>query len=348
MLWAIIGLPSSGRSTLFKLLTNKGSSGKSGKGMDLAVVKVLDPRLQELCEVFHPDKITPAEIEFADTVGQIGKGGAAFSELQRADCLAYCIRAFDGGYGKPRPIEDLTTLKNEFALFDLGIIERKVENIEKELRTCPNAEKRQIEKRLEWMKGKKDHLEAGGSIRDMGLDDEQMELISNFALLTAKPAVVVLSCDEEHFCMREKLVAEAEKIIAEAKILPLMVQMEIELEELCEEEACIFREEYGLCETAVDAFVHTAYEAMEVKTFFTGGDNEVRAWTVSRKAKAVDCAGKIHTDMARGFIRAEVIGYHELLEIGNWNKAKSLGKIRQEGKDYHVVDGDVIIMKFAV
>ena len=348
MLWAIIGLPSSGRSTLFKLLTHKGSSGRSGKGLDLAVVKVPDPRLIELSGVFHPDKITHAEIEFADTVGQIGKGGAAFSELQRADCLVYCLRAFDAGFGMPDPIEDLSTLHNEFALFDLGVIERKIETLEKDLRSAPNVEKKQLEQKKQWLSELATHLEKGGAIRDLELDEIQLDIVANFALLTAKPVVIVLNCDEERFSRREELAESARKLFPKGKILPIMAQLEIELGELDSEEAETFRHEMGISESAVDMFIHSAYDAMAIKTFFTGGENEVRAWTVPRSATAVECAGKIHSDMARGYIRAEVIGYHELLEIGSWAEARSLGKIRQEGKEYFVKDGDIMLMKFAV
>lgn len=348
MLWAIIGLPSSGRSTLFRLLTHKGSSGRSGKGLDLAVVKVPDLRLNKLTEIFEPQKITPAEIEFADTVGQIGKGGAAFSELQRADCLVYCVRAFDGGFGPPDPAEDLSNLHNEFALFDLGVIERKIENIERDLRSAQQAERVKLEKQKGWLLEKKSHLETGGSIRELELTEAQRKTVANFALLTAKPVVVVLNCDEEFYRSRDKYITEAREIIPGAKVLSLMAQMEIELEELDEAEAAAFREELGLKESAVDAFIRAAYVAMGVKTFFTGGEREVHAWTVAKDATAIDCAGKIHTDMARGFIRAEVIAYEELIQIGDWNEAKSQGKVRQEGKDYLVSDGDVILMKFAI
>ncbi len=348
MLWAIIGLPSSGRSTLFGLLTHKGSSGRSGKGLDLAVVKVPDPRLHKLTDVFDPAKVTPAEIEFADTVGHIGKGGAAFAELQRADCLVYCLRAFDGGFGSPHPIDNLSTLHNEFVLFDLGVIERKIENIDRELRTASQAERKKIEKQREWLNEKKKHLEAGGSIRDLKLTDAQSGIVANFALLTAKPVVVVMNCDEQSFNLRQGLIDQARNILPKAQILPIMAQMEIELEELDKKEADIFREELGLTESAVDTFIRAAYSAMDLKTFFTGGDTEVRAWIVPRDATAIQCAGKIHTDMARGFIRAEVITYKELIEIGTWNEAKSMGKIRQEGKEYIVEDGEVILMKFAL
>jgi len=348
MHWAIIGLPNSGRSTLFRLLTHKGSSARSGKGINLAVVKVPDWRFAALAEVFNPDKITRAEIEFVDSTGRIGKGGATFSELQRADCLVFCVRAFDGGFGQPNPLGDLQELTAELTLFDLGAIERKIEACEKGLRTAKPDEKNRLEKQLKWFSEFKIHLEAGGVLRDLELNNEQREIIANFALITAKPVFVVLNCDEEHYANRVEIIGEARKRIPNMEILPVMTQLEIELEELEESEAEVFRVELGITDSPVEDVIRAAYDTMGIKTFFTGGDNEVRAWTVPSNFTASECAGRIHSDMERGFIRAEVVSYDELIELGTWAEARNKGKLRQEGKEYFVKDGDVILMKFAV
>ncbi len=348
MLWAIIGLPGSGRTTLFNLITHRGASARSGKGADIAVIKVPDPRLDELVEIFQPKKITHAEVEFTDSIGRIGKGGAAFSELQRANSFVYCIRAFDAGFGEPDPITDLHVLVGELTLFDLGVVERRLDSMDKLIRSTKPGERQRVEREGAFLEQMKAHLDSGGVIRDLELSPEQKKMVDNFALLTAKPTIVVINCDEERFAQKESIFAEAREGHKNTEIIAIMSQIELELGELDDGEAGAFREELGLKEAAVDKFVHAAYKAMKVKTFFTGGDPEVHAWTARGKATALECAGKIHTDIARGFIRAETIHYDEFVEIRDWSKARSSGKLRQEGKDYLVADGDIMLIKFAI
>jgi len=348
MLWAIIGLPSSGKSTLFNFFTHKGTSAKTGRGLNVAVNKIPDSRLDKLEEVFQPGKKTHLEIEFADTVGQFGKGGALFSELQRADALVYCLRAYDAGFGIPDPAAEMEKISSELAFFDLAILDRRLETIEKSMRSAKAEEKRLLTAEREYIEKLHQDLENGIYLRDTGNDPTHEKLISNFALLTSKPAIVVLSCDEKRYEERDELVKKVNRKSEKTQIIPLMPRFELELNDLAPEEAKIFREELELPESSLDYFLQKAYKAGGLLVYYTAGETEVRAWAIEEGSSALDAAGKIHTDLARGFIRAEVITFEELVRIGGWNEAKNEGAIRQEGKTYVVEDGDVILIKFAI
>jgi len=348
MLCSIIGLPGSGKSSLFKLLTHKGSSARSGKGLDIAIVKVPDERLEKVAGVFNPQSIIPAEIEFADTAVKSTKRDITFGEIQGANCLVYCIRAFDGGFGEPEPGKDVADLIRKLTQFDINILEHRIENIDISLRAAKREERQTLEQEKRSAGELKDFLEDGGFLGDMEFSPGQEKMVTNFALLTAKPALIVLNCDEKRHAQRLQLDEEIRRKYTGIPTIAIMTKMELELEELTPEEATPFREELGLTEPAVDKFIKAAYEAMGVITFFTGCDKEVRARTILEGTNAHDAAEKIHTDMARGFIRAEVVGWRELIEAGSWSSARSQGILRQEGKDYIIEDGDVVFIKFAI
>ncbi|MCK5833910.1 DUF933 domain-containing protein [bacterium] len=348
MLWAMVGLASSGKSTLFKLMTNKGSSGKSGKGLDIAVAHVPDPRVSVLVDIFDPKKISPAEIEFADTLGAVGSGGAVFSELQSAGAMIYCLRAFDSVFGDPTPIKDFRDLMGELVLFDLNILEHKMESIEKSLRTAKPEVKIRIENEMKIIEVLRAHLESGGLIRDLELDPIRAEIVSNFGLLTAKPAVAVFTCGEDYYCNRDRLINELDSAFSGLPSLAIMTLTELELNELDHESAEIFREEYNLTEPVIDRFIMKAYDAAGIITFFTCGEKEVHAWPIRKGSNALEAAGKIHTDLAKGFIRAEVVSYEDILKYHGWAQARNAGHLRVEGKEYIVEDGDTIVIKFAL
>ncbi len=348
MLWAIVGLPGSGKSTFFRLMTNKGSSGKSGKGLDIAVTHVPDPRIDVLVKIFKPKKISPAEIEFADTIGQIGSGGSVFSELQSAGAMVYCIRAFDTGLGAPEPTADLNKLIGELSLFDLNILERKFESYDKALRSAKPDLRAKIETERVVVERLKTLLESGGHIRETNLDPESTEIAASLGLLTAKPAVAVLSCDETTYTNKNALLSEFTGAFPSVPALAIMTLTEIELNELDPEEAEIFRAEYGLSEPVIDRFILKAYEAAGIITFFTCGEKEVHAWPIRKGATALEAAGKIHTDLAKGFIRAEVVAYKDIVGDGGWSEARTAGHLRLEGRDHIIDDGDNIVIKFAL
>ena len=348
MLWSIVGLGSSGRSTFFRLMTHRGLSGRTGKGLSIAVAEVPDPRIERLVEIFEPRKVVPAEIEFADSIAAVGSGGAAFSELQHAGALIFCVRAFDGGFGSPDPMGDLDKLTSELALFDLSVLERKAENIEKSFRGARSDVKQRLEREKRIVDELRERIESGGSIRDMELDAAHSEIVSNFAMLTAKPVVIVLNCDDDRYAERERLLAEVAEKYPRIPALAIMAKTELELGEFDEEEANAFREEFGLSEPVIDRFILKAYDAAGIMTFFTCGEKEVHAWSIAKGATALEAAGRIHSDLARGFIRAEVVSYEHILEDGGWAEARAAGHLRLEGKEHIIEDGDTIVIKFAI
>lgn len=347
MLWAIIGYRGSGKTALFNLLTHKGGSGHLGKGLDIAVMKVPDPNLEKLAKIFSAGKITNIEIEFADTAGEIGKGGTA-TELQKADALVICVRAFDAGFGEPQPEKDLFKIFDELVLFDLGVLERKLENIEKSLRAPKHDERIQLEKEKTLVSELKKQLDAGKPIRDIELSDELSSIVQNFGLLTAKPCIVVFNSDEERYKTKEKFIESAIDKHRHIEASAIAVKLELELGELSRDDAEAFRRELQIDDDALGQFLNKAYRALDMITIYTGCEKEIRAWAIKRGSRAIDAAGKIHTDIARGFIRAETIHYEKLLEFGGWNEAKNAGAVRQEGKEYILQDGDVILIKFAI
>ncbi len=348
MLWAVVGLPGGGKTTFFQLMTHKGKSGRTGKGWDIAAVRVPDPRVDKLVEIFEPRKISPAEIEFADTTVSVGVSGAVFSELQVADAFVYCIRVFDAGFGPPDPMRDFAELNSELALFDLALLDRKVENIEKSLRSAKSDIKHRFEREMAIVLELKKQIESGGSIREMKLDSSHLEIVANFGLLTAKPLVIVLSCDDSTYDDREKMNAKVAETYPSIPSLCIMTRTELELEEFDEGDEKIFREEFGLTEPVIDRFIMKAYDAAGIMTFFTCGEKEVHAWPIARGSTALDAAGKIHTDLARGFIRAEVVSYEDIVADGGWAGARSVGHLRLEGRDHVIHDGDTIVIKFAI
>ncbi len=348
MLWAIIGLPGSGKTTLFQLLSHREGDGHYKKDSDVTVVKVEDERLERLAEIYTPQKITPAEIEFMDIAGQIGKSKAILGELQRADGLVCCVRAFDSGFGRPTPDKDAAEIYNELSLFDIEIFEHKVESIDKLLRAAKPTERQHLEKEKQLATELSSSLEGGSFIRDIELTSQQRETLSGFGLLTDKPILYVLNCDEEHYRKRDSLVASIDLDHKRTGAIALMAQMELELGELDNEDSKAFRKEMGIEETVIETFIKKAYNTIGAITFFTGSEKELHAWTIAEGTSVVEAAGKIHSDMARGFIRAEVIHWKELCEVGSLADARSRGLLRQEGKGYIVKDGEVIQIKFAV
>jgi len=329
------------------LLTHKGGVGFSGKGFDIGSMKVPDARLEELAKIFNPLEISNVEIEFADTTGAIGKGETS-AELQKSDALVCCIRAFDAGFGKPEQLRDLSDLFDDMVLFDLGVLERRLENIDRSLRAPKPEERGHLEKERALVCELKEKLDSGTMIRELELSKELSALVTNFGLLTSKAAIVVFNCDEERYKIREESIEGVKSKYKHIDAFALMVGLELEMEELSNEDAKAFKQELGIEDDSITRFIERAYRAMNTITFFTCNNKEVRAWTIHSGSSAIEAAGKVHSDLARGFIRAEVIRCERLFEFGDWNKARSAGAIHTEGKEYIVQEGDVILVKFAV
>lgn len=351
----IIGLPQCGKTTLFNALTGQNRPLHLGGGRlatQLAVVDVPDERLNRLAECFQPQKVTPARVAFADLGGlesgaaQKGLPGALLNQLSSMDGFVHVLRCFEDErvphtLGSVDPRRDWKQLESEFLLYDLLIIERRLERLNEELRKGGGRPRAEIEREQSLLVEIRKSLEAEQPLRGLSLSAEQRRLISSFAFLSLKPMLLVLNLGEGQPAPPWQAENSAEAVIA------LQGKLEMELAQMPTAEARIFQEMYGIAELSLPRLIHQAYALLGLQTFFTVGEDEVRAWQVWREATAQEAAGVIHTDLMRGFIRAEVIGYAELLEAGGWNEARARGWIRLEGKDYRLQEGEIMHVRAA-
>jgi GTP-binding protein YchF len=322
----LVGLPYSGKSTLFTALTRAGAAG--GRA-NQAVVQVPDPRLAVLAEMERSRKVVSAQVRFMDVPGATSAQGLA--QLRQADALCVVLRVFGPD---PDPPRDLGEVEADLLLADLGVVETALENARRRARGRGQQEMAEVAA-LD-----KAHaaLSAEQPLGEADLDDEDHRALRSLALLTLKPHVVVANVEEGADLPRglpEQAVAVSAEIEAEAAGIP-------------EDEARALLDEFGVHEPGLDRVVAACYGALDLITFLTTGEDETRAWEVRRGATAPDAAGAIHTDLQRGFIRAEVISFDELVATGGWDAAKSKGLLRVEGKDYVVREGDVVHVRFAV
>jgi ribosome-binding ATPase len=321
----LVGLPFSGKSTLFTALTRAGSHGGQA---NVAVVPVPDPRLAVLTEMERSNKTVAAQVRFVDVPG--GTSSAqGIARLREVDALAIVIRCFGSDR---RPAEELAEVRADLLLADLGVIESALTRAEKRAKGKDNEE-------TEALRRAKDALDAETPLRGAGLEPAGAEILRGIAPLTMKPEVVVANLEEGFEVPPELDVEDAVGVYA---------SIEAETAEMDPEEARALLEEFGVAEPGLDEVIHAGYRALDLITFLTTGEDETRAWEVRRGALAPEAAGVIHTDLQRGFIRADVIGYDELVAQGSMEAAKSHGKIRVEGKDYAVQEGDILHVRFAV
>jgi ribosome-binding ATPase len=352
----IAGLPGSGKTTLFNALAHQHAhvGGYAGAEPNLAVVKVPDERLDKLSALFQPVKHTPAEVRFIDVAG-VAKGmgqessAAVLAHLRTVDVLLQVIGAFQL---ERDPRSDFEEFSLELQLADLSQIEKRVDRLEKELRLGSKgtpAERAARERELAVLQRLRPVLEAGRPARTVPLDPEELKSIASFGFLTLKPTLVVVNLADEQD--GAPLVAQLEALVHELPltgVMALPAKLEMELGELSPEEAAEFMESLGLSASELGSVTRQAYDLAELISFFTAGEDECRAWTIRRGTHAQDAAGEIHSDLARGFIRAEVIRWDQLLEAGSEANAKKHGWVRQEGKSYVVHDGDVVHVLFNV
>lgn len=356
----ILGLPGSGKTTVFNVLARAHAPVSTYAGAvrepNRAVVRVPDPRLDALAPIFKPARIVPAEIEYVDVAGLVPgaarEGTAAFlGHLRTADVLLHVVRAFAGPLGEPRPLEDVETVDLELALADLGVVERRLERIVKEhqLGKGTPGERAQRELEIPLLERLKDGLEHGRPIRDHELTPAEELMIRSYAFLTAKPMLILLNVAEPGPAVEELIQrVRAAQPWRRTAVEWLAGQLEMELIELEPVEAEAFRREYGLAEPGADRVIRTTYRLADLISFFTGGPDELRAWTIRRGTTAQEAAGVIHTDLARGFIRAEVIDWRDLVAAGSLAEARRRGLVRTEGRQYVVQDGDVLHVLFSV
>ncbi len=350
----IVGLPRAGKTTIFNALTGAsaatGSFGAGGKKANLGVIKVPDPRVDRLAAIFSPKKTTCAEIAFADIPGaaegaEIGKEAVTVDLIKGCDALALVVRAFDGEEvphpkGSVDPARDLAAVEGELALLDLIVVERRAERMAKERKAAP-VEAEAVAKARGW-------LEAERPLRTLALSEGERKALAGFKFLTEKPLLVVANLGESGEKGLPALRAEAER--RGLPVIALRGKLEMEVAALPPEEQVAFLADFGLAEPARDQFIRAAYALADLISFLTAGEDEVRAWTIRRGTTAQQAAGKIHSDIERGFIRAEVAAFDDFFALPQRTmaRAREAGKLRLEGKEYVVRDGDIINFRFNV
>jgi ribosome-binding ATPase len=364
----IIGLPSSGKTTVFNALTSSqaetGTYSSNPDEPNLATVKVPDPRLERLTEMFQPLKRVPADVQYLDVAG-IGKGiaekgmsGVLLAHLSQGDALLLVARAFEDPdvphiEGSVNPVRDIETLALELLFSDLASVEKRLERIQNQKQKVVGRERDAMEREKALMERLRGALESETPIREIlpEIEAEDQKTLRGFGFLTAKPLLIVLNLGEDQLGDEEAaLVASVQSRFERSGvgIAALPGQIEMEIGRLEPADAAEFMSDLGIAESGLDKVIRRSFELLGLIPFFTVGPDECRAWTIRRGASAVEAAGEIHSDIQRGFIRAEVVSYDDLIAAGGLPEARKLGKLRREGKDYIVQDGDVINFLFNV
>jgi len=348
----IIGLPQSGKSCLFQALTGL-KEGAPGTAFRIGVARVPDPRLKKLEELLRPKKTAPAEVRYIDVILPPKGLAGALPAIQRADALVLVVRAFKNDavphpQGSLDPRRDLEALSMELSFSDMAILEHRLEKLALQLKAAPAPERENLHREQSFLLGIKAALEKETLVREQALPEEGARALESFALFTAKPWLLVLNIGEEDIPRTQSLEAEWRARYPKLGMVALCARLEKELSELPDAEAGEFRASLGLKESALDRLIRLSYELLGLISFFTVVSGEMRAWTVRRGTPAVKAAGKVHTDIERGFIRAEVIGYEDFLRAGSLAEARKKGLLRLEGKTYPVQDGDIITFLFNV
>ena len=363
---AIVGLAGSGKTTVFNTLTrgHAETGGFGGMELHVGVVKVPDERLDKLAAIFRPKKIVQADVTYVDlpappasTEGHVGTEDLPAEHLARlrdSDALLHVVRAFEDPNnphpeGSVDPARDLDRLDTEFLLADLALVERRLERLKNSGRHGTPAEKEAAEREEAVIRRIKEGLEQGRPIRDLGLDEDDEKPIRGFRFLTQKPVLVLLNIGEGDIAGAGERVAALAGTYdhRNALIDALSARIEMELGELEPDEAAVFMEELGIAASGLDRVIELSYRLLGLISFLTAGPDEVRAWPIRDGSSAVDAAGAIHRDLAKGFIRAETVAYEELLGFGSMAEAKKAGRLRSEGRTYRVKDGDVLEILFS-